>query len=89
MIVALRSVYRQVNTTFVEQKIRRQQKNMSIDDHTPAPSVAKTDAQSPRGTDGEGPNCNGKSWEVLGRRGRGEVVTWETAAFRVGHAVLD
>lgn len=56
----------------------------------PAPFVAKTDAQSPRGTDGEGSNCNGKSWEVLGRRGRGEVVKWETArGFRVGHAVLD
>ena len=29
-----------------------------------------------RGTDGEGPNCNGKSWEVLGRRGRGEAQWW-------------
>eukprot|EP00435_Cladocopium_sp_Y103_P074897 s29_g52.t1 len=24
-----------------------------------------------RGTDGEGPSCTGKSWEALGRRGRG------------------
>ena len=24
-----------------------------------------------RGTDGEGPSCQGKSWEAVGRRGRG------------------
>lgn len=79
-------MYRQDNTTFAEQKIKRQQKNMSIDPWfwsmtTRPPRLwQKTDAQSPRGTDGEGPNCNGKSWEVLGRRGRGEVVKWETDA---------
>ena len=35
-------------------------------------------SSSLRGVDGEGPECRGKRWEAVGRRGRGVLVKVKT-----------